>query len=732
MNFETFKIGFLSYLEEKLGNTDSKLKEQIENNSDISIFMFSNEFKDYVSEELGADISIFSKGMSEIIDMDFENGQFVNNQSSDDFTKNEDINNFTVDILNDALSNDEVKKSIDKDQNGEVSQDEAQAFIESLSDENGVLAFDKLAQETANIISEGDEEISDTQDDASEMTGTDALLDKIYNNKSIIKALDKDGDGILSDEEKAEFEDYAKSLGKNPDELTEKDIKKAVSNILDGTYKNDKELKDKTDEDENADTDNKNSAAKGTSSGGGGGGGVSGIGGGGGGGSVAPLSSTPSGVQNEEKTFDSMSLEELESEKTSKESEVTKAQDEVNAVYSGENEAVKNAEEDCDSAKEAYDKAVEEDENISDELKEEREENLSAIDEEENVISGLESDINNKEGEISNQESVIASDESNIAALESALSALNGESSDDPDVQAEIESKKAAAEAALNEAKEQLSQDEKTLDDLNQELEDLQTQLEEEEGNLEELESEKSRIEEEISKNCSKETEDAMKAYNEAKENIETVKASELETAKANLDTAKAELDDINTKINEKKAKATQRDYGMNTSGSELLDRLEDAGGDAFNGFDNLCATLGMDREETAEYIAYLCESEEWGNGCIDPVIFCAQLRQESGFNGGTVGDGGYAVGLGQLHEIAVGEVNRYWGTSYSGEDRWDPQKNLEITMLFLKECYQQTGDTEGMLGMYNQGTLDKARSADGQAYVRQVLSRLNNVPQYT
>lgn len=132
-----------------------------------------------------------------------------------------------------------------------------------------------------------------------------------------------------------------------------------------------------------------------------------------------------------------------------------------------------------------------------------------------------------------------------------------------------------------------------------------------------------------------------------------------------------------------------------------------------------------MDQDEAAAYITELCESEEWGNGCIDPVIFCAQLCQESGYRADAVGDGGNAVGLGQLWEIAVKEVNRVFGTNYSASDRNDAKKNLEIAILFLKEGYEATGTTEGMLGMYNQGTADKAYNSAAKSYVAAVMSRL-------
>ena len=61
MNFEILKIGFISYLEEKTAQRDEN--EQLYENPDISIFMYSDEFKNYLVDEIGADSSIFSKAL---------------------------------------------------------------------------------------------------------------------------------------------------------------------------------------------------------------------------------------------------------------------------------------------------------------------------------------------------------------------------------------------------------------------------------------------------------------------------------------------------------------------------------------------------------------------------------------------------------------------------------------------------------------------------------------------
>lgn len=571
MNLESLKLGFQSYIEEKLAESGKNIQEQNTlKDSDISIFMYSNEFKDYLVEEVGADVSIFSKSLSEIMSMDFVDGKFVEPEDSNSDTfESENSSSIITDLVNSALGNENVINALDTDKSGNLSKEEAEMFLGQIAqtDENGTsISFDKLSEavtEINNNPTQGTEEENLAESGSNIIN---RLLDKVYSNKTVIKTLDEDGDGVLSDEEKAKFEEFIKGYdGNNTGELTEADIKRAFDDIIDGkfSYDNDleevsKEIDDKVEE-ELEDKAAETTPATGTSSSGG----TSSAGGFSGGGTSGSSNSFSSSNATEPKTIENMSLEELESEKTKKESEVKDAQEGVNEVYSGENSAVKSAEEDCEKAKEAYDEAVENDDNISEELKQQREDNLNAIAEKEDTVDGLKIDINNKDGEITEQESVVSADKSNISALESALSSLSGQSSDDEEKQAEINNKKAELETKITEAKNKLEKDEEKLDTLKDEKQELETQLETEENALSELEKERSEIEDEIAKVCGPETKEAMQAYNEAKDNVQTVKDTELKTAQDKLTTAQGELDKINEQISVKQAEKTEKENSV-------------------------------------------------------------------------------------------------------------------------------------------------------------------------
>ena len=91
MNFEAIKTGFMNYLEDKLGvdkingnGSQAQKQSQVIPDSEISIFLYSNEFKDYLISEVGADASIFTKSIDDILAMDIENGKLVEPEKNAD------------------------------------------------------------------------------------------------------------------------------------------------------------------------------------------------------------------------------------------------------------------------------------------------------------------------------------------------------------------------------------------------------------------------------------------------------------------------------------------------------------------------------------------------------------------------------------------------------------------------------------------------------------------------
>ncbi len=781
MNFETIKAGFLSYLSEKQGEANGMQTEEYDASS-VSIFTYSSEFKNYLAEEYSADVSIFSKSISEIMSMEIVNGKIEDSDEGD----------YTAEILNEALSDESVISALDADKSGELSKDEISGFLSGLtSGDSGEISFDTLAEAVTGIQegsysvptstastetetetetdteveseteAESESEIATEEETAvaaeseidetgEESTLTD-LLNKVYENKTVAKALDIDGDGELSDEEKAQFEEFIKGYDGDDSSLSEDDVKQAMSEIIDGTFSygtdNLQDTETTIDTDETESTSDSAGASETVNSTGGtsGSSGTSGVS------STGSASSgTTSSVNTSNTEATGTSLEELEEQRDTLESDISSLREQKDAIYSGE--GIEEEQAAYDEAKEAYDEAVENDGNIPEGLKQQREENLNAISESEDNISEFKTNINDTEGEISTKEADIASGKSNVNALDSSLQTLESQKSSietegedgDADKLAEIEAKISEVTKEKEAAELQLEKDEAALDDLNKTLDDYNTQLSDEEDLLAELEEERAEIEEsitsgvwtdesgnEIKFECSDEVKETLEAFNEAKTALDEAKAEQEEQIKEiddEISTKQAELDDVNAKIDELKAEETEKENKVSLGdGQELLDALEEAGGDAYENFGKLCDELGMSEDEAAAYITELCESEEWGDGCIDPVLLCAQICQESGYDADIVGDSGAALGLGQFHKCAVDEVNNQYGTNYTYSDRSDPEKALEMMVLLLKYDYSQTGSTDGMLAMYNQGHASAINESAGQNYVKNVYSRLNS-----
>lgn len=697
MNFESIKIGFLNYLEEKSKDVNEKPIE----NTEISIFLYSDEFKDYLVQEVGADVSIFSKSINEIMSMDIVNGKLVENkdENSDSFEKEDDKpeqnntpvgtipapveggegagtvqtgndatqveqsagttvdgaetgedvdeNSMMTSALNDIFSNEKVINTLDVDQNGELNEEEINAFLSGIAnpENNGNITYDDLAQ-AVQSIQNGTFEIPAVSTESGNNV-INRLLDKVYANKTVIKTLDLDGDGELNDAEKAKFEEFIKGYSDDGDELTEADIKRAFDEIMEGSFSYDTDLEEKSEEidieveeemQERAQAAEAESNPQGTQT-------------------VSPSTSGVSGVSSprgttasansfsnsnavSEKTIDNMTLEELQSEKTTKEADIKEAEEGVKEVYSGDNEAVKAAQEEYEAAEETYDEvfekafeeALEENEDLEKDLDKQREENLDAISAKENEINDINMQITDQESAVSDQEAVVSADESNLAALKSSLSALKGQTSDDETVQAEINAKISQLNAEIAEAETKLNNDKEKLNELKDGLNTLKNEtLKTAEEELNELEEKRSEIEEKIKTQvmnfCSEEVkqqlQEAMDNFNEAKENVNTVKEEQAAAARQNLEEVKSTeptLEQINEKINEKKAEETKKEYSVSEYDFDFELNLSDSQKSALEKFKS-------NWEENKEKY----EEVEEATGMPDELIAAIHWRESGG-----------------------------------------------------------------------------------------------------
>ena len=257
---------------------------------------------------------------------------------------------------------------------------------------------------------------------------------------------------------------------------------------------------------------------------------------------------------SKEKTLDEMSMDELETERTSRASNVTEKQKAVNAVHNGENEKVKAAKKCADVARAEYEKAIKEDAGAKKFAKLILTNN-SNIEKNRQKLDKNAVEINNKEVEIANMETSLEGLKGNLAALKTSLSsipALSGKP-EDKEKDAKIKSRKSELEKQISSKTKEISKQEHKLAGLKKSLEKLQKEKENLEKEKQSLNTEKTKLDELVKQNCSEVTKAKLDAFNRAKQNVEDVKSRELQTAKSELQDAQGKLKEVDVKIAEVK-----------------------------------------------------------------------------------------------------------------------------------------------------------------------------------
>ena len=100
-----------------------------------------------------------------------------------------------------------------------------------------------------------------------------------------------------------------------------------------------------------------------------------------------------------------------------------------------------------------------------------------------------------------------------------------------------------------------------------------------------------------------------------------------------------------------------------------------------------------------------------------------AVCRVESGGNALAIGDKGRAVGIAQIWARTVSDINRFAGTRYTLNDRFDPVKSKEMFTLYV-EHYGKGRSIEFKARLWNGGPKLATQGAT-LAYWRKIQSKL-------
>ncbi len=166
MDINHLKFGFACYLRTIKGDEEIKYDPT----SDISIFQYAKEFKQYIQTKYSSDeLNLSTMSIGDILDLEIVNGQLVDpeklaedKEENDENTSSDESNRETIDseaqqsptsddeqihsseenkldksevlnILNSLLEDDLFSGAIDQDQNGEFSNDELSNFFNAIS-----------------------------------------------------------------------------------------------------------------------------------------------------------------------------------------------------------------------------------------------------------------------------------------------------------------------------------------------------------------------------------------------------------------------------------------------------------------------------------------------------------------------------------------------------------------------------------------------------------------------
>ncbi len=511
MNFETLKLGFKNYLEE-LKETSNKNYNV--GNSEVSIFMYANEFKNYITDELNVDSSILSKSINDILKMDIVNGKLVD--------KNEEENSDSFNLSDEAPVDGEIS----------MENQPVEEVVESEQTENMTpIAEDENSE---NIITE--------------------LLNSILEDEGVKTLLDTDKSGELDDEEIQTFLDTIKGFDGDEEDISIEDIIGALQAIQDESFTLNSEIEEPEVEDV-PDVENSQQTQQ-----------PSRVSGGNSGGSYSSGGMTPAASsQPQEKTLENMTKEELNSELNKAQTDLSDKQNTLSSILDGSDSTIKELKGNIDDAYEAYQEQLE---LVDEELAKEVDALKTSIEDKQAEIDAKELEISNQETVVSDAETAYNNAVSTRETLESSLSTLKStdKSNMDSSQQSELDSKISSLESEIEKAKTAENDAKTAWDDAKDKLETLKeqkTELETGEGGLSKLEEQMTELEAKIAEEYPQ-IQQFMDDYNKAKDDLSSYKDSAVTTAKADVVQAQNYVNEINEAINNVDNKEKASEYSLN------------------------------------------------------------------------------------------------------------------------------------------------------------------------
>ena len=532
-NISSLITGFKLYLEDL---SEISNKPYAASDSDVSIFMYANEFKNYLSDELDIDPKILSMSINDILDMDIENGKLVDpDDEEDDETVSSDPDTSPqTSESTDTLPSEDDSTSITNDENS--LSDSAQIPLNQENQQNSI----------------GNDSVSD-------------LLNNLFVDDTFKNIIDLDKNGELNEEEIYSFLDAIKGFDGDDQNISLEDILSAIKTIKDNLLSSDNQLENNLDENQEVDdlqeaqSAPSSSAASAPS-------GVSGSSG-----SFSPSAVSSSQQQGtQEKTLDNMSKEELNSELNSAQADLSDKQNTLSAILDGSDSQIAKLQQNIDDS---YDTYLEQLENVDEDLAEQVDNLKTDIDSKEDEIDSKEQEISDQESTVSDSETAYNNAVSSRKNLENILSTLKSmDTSDmDSDKKAELSSRISTVQTQLDNAKKKEEETKTAWDEAEDKLKQLNDEKDSLQADLDELNEQMTALEEEITQKYP-EIQQYLDAYNTAKDEYDSYKQEAISNAKADIQESQNYVNEVQTAINNFDNKETIKEYCFNDFGEDIIE----------------------------------------------------------------------------------------------------------------------------------------------------------------
>lgn len=507
VNLEVLKMGFKAYLEEKgkIDSESSSIKD-----SDISIFMYANDFKDYIGSSLsGSKSEIQSKSISDILKMEFTpDGKLVDPEE--------------LAAYNDAIAN-----------GGEVEDNE--------NIENNEQPVAAVSEESPST--EGNKETNQTE----EPDLFTEIFNELLQDDAFKSFIDTDESGDIDNKELLTFLNGIKGNDGNADDVSIDDLLTAImaEDDIDVRTPEEKAAEEAAIAEEKAIAEEQNlpttnsagepvSVHQGSDA-------VRGAGSGG------RYDNSGNFVNNTEpKTLDNMTKEELESEKKKAEGDLSTAKSDYDTTVTNQEQLVETAYED-------YQEALEQIEGEDKELAEE----VASLNEQ---IHEQEQIVDDQDKIITEQDSIISDCDSRIDAADTQITSLNGllkeleskdgktENGEKNDFSSQISNVKSQIDAAEKE-KEAAEKDKAAAEKAKTEAETAKTDAE---AKIKELEPQLTEKETELI-----EKHPELKEFKDNYDKAKETKTTEIDKAKQAMTDAQNHLNEVNTALTNYETKET-------------------------------------------------------------------------------------------------------------------------------------------------------------------------------